>query len=181
MTPIDTPEQPAGGSGESLDERRAAEDAASEAHVARMQEPVHSVGYGRPPRSGQFKKGRSANPNGRPKGRRNLHTQILEVYQRPTAVRGGDGRRRTVAALVALHQVHMNLGLKGNVKSAMVAFQFAAKLNLYAQLDPQLLRNELGFTKEQLNLLSDDTLDEIIEIVKKAEAEIAAGKLPKPK
>jgi hypothetical protein len=182
--PNDTAEQPAANGSDtsrmSLDERRAAEEAASEAHVARTQEAAHGVGYGRPPKSGQFKKGHSANPKGRPTGRRNLRTGILEVYQRPTNFRDVDNRKRTVPALVALHQVHMNLGLQGNVKSAAIVFQYAAKHNLYAQLDPQLNRNELGYTKDQMAQLSDETIAKMLEANEKADAELAAKKLPPP-
>ncbi len=40
--------------------------------------PAASVGYGRPPQHSRFKPGQSGNPAGRPKGRRNLHTELIE-------------------------------------------------------------------------------------------------------
>ncbi len=34
------------------------------------------IGYGRPPKAGQFKPGQSGNPQGRPKGSTNLATDL---------------------------------------------------------------------------------------------------------
>jgi hypothetical protein len=36
----------------------------------------YKVGYGKPPKSGQFKRGKSGNPKGRPKGSLKLATDL---------------------------------------------------------------------------------------------------------
>ena len=43
----------------------------------------YEVGYGKPPKSGQFKPGQSGNKKGRPKGRKNFETEFLEeLYEK---------------------------------------------------------------------------------------------------
>jgi hypothetical protein len=41
----------------------------------------YEVGYGKPPKHTQFKKGQTGNPRGRPKGARNLKAELAEELQ----------------------------------------------------------------------------------------------------
>jgi hypothetical protein len=50
------------------------------------------VGYGKPPKATQFKKGRSGNPAGRPKGKLNVATVVQQALSAPVVVNEG-GRR----------------------------------------------------------------------------------------
>ena len=56
-------------------------------------EPQYEVGYGKPPRSGQFTKGKSGNPKGRPKGSKNLASIVLRESRQPVRVNGPGGTR----------------------------------------------------------------------------------------
>lgn len=79
--------------------------------------PAEAVGYGRPPRSGQFKPGQSGNPKGRPKGRKSETTILNELLYRKISIRE-DGRTRRVPVLEAILMRFREAALKGDTKSA---------------------------------------------------------------
>jgi len=54
----------------------------------------YEVGYGKPPRHTQFKKGQSGNPRGRPSGSKNLSTLVIEALNELVVVAENGGRRK---------------------------------------------------------------------------------------
>jgi Family of unknown function (DUF5681) len=59
------------------------------------------VGYKRPPEGSRFKAGRSGNPNGRPKGTRNLATDLTALMEKRVIIQE-DGETRQVSAQQAM-------------------------------------------------------------------------------
>jgi hypothetical protein len=76
----------------------------------------YEVGYGKPPKRTQFRKGTSGNPNGRPKGARGFRTLLREAIQRPIVVREGE-RTRTVSKVEALIEATLLKALTGDARA----------------------------------------------------------------
>lgn len=76
----------------------------------------YEVGYGRPPKETQFVKGQSGNPNGRPKGTKNLNTMFSAIALEPITVTE-NGRAKTMTRIEAVLHRAMNLALSGDLRA----------------------------------------------------------------
>src|SRR5436190_251022 len=72
----------------------------------------HDVGYGKPPKQAQFKKGTSGNPHGRPKGTKNLKTLIKRELEGSITVEQ-NGQKRKLRRKELLVKGLVNDALKG--------------------------------------------------------------------
>jgi hypothetical protein len=88
---------------------------------------MYKVGYGKPPKTKQFKRGKSGNPKGRPKGSLNLATDLTTELGEHITVRE-NGRSRKVSKQRALIKSLMAKALQGDVRAT------AALLALYARV-----------------------------------------------
>lgn len=73
----------------------------------------YDVGYGKPPKHAQFKKGQSGNLKGRPKGTLNLAT-VLERTLREPVVINENGRRKVITKLEAAITQLVNKAASGD-------------------------------------------------------------------
>ena len=80
------------------------------------QEDDYRIGYGKPPRESQFKKGRSSNPNGRPKMPTDPYAHFDRVLNK-TIVVTEDGQRKTVSKPKALMTQLVNKALSGDASA----------------------------------------------------------------
>jgi Family of unknown function (DUF5681) len=73
----------------------------------------YDVGYGKPPKATQFKKGQSGNLRGRPKGALNLATIIQQELAKPIdVIQNGKTVRMTKGQVLATGQVNQALNNK---------------------------------------------------------------------
>jgi hypothetical protein len=75
------------------------------------------VGYGSPPAHTRFKPGHSGNPRGRPKGTRNLKSDLLEELGERITLREG-GREVRISKQRALIKSQVARALKGDSRAA---------------------------------------------------------------
>lgn len=100
-------------------------------------DPSYPVGYGRPPVHTRFQPGRSGNPRGRPRTRKNLASMAKEVLQQPVAVMV-NGRRRTVPALQAALQKLLARALKdGDPRALSAIIALADRAGLADAVSPE--------------------------------------------
>jgi hypothetical protein len=83
---------------------------------------AYEIGYKRPPKSGQFKQGRSGNPKGRPKGSRNFLT-LLEQELGQSIVVNENGRKKKITRLQAMVKRMVAGALQGEHRSLLTLIE----------------------------------------------------------
>lgn len=86
----------------------------------------YAVGYGKPPKGGQFKKGKSGNPKGRPKGSRNKGSIIRNIIDRKVVVRENGKERKTTVFEAAMEKL-VATGLNGTMNDLIKLVQLIEK------------------------------------------------------
>lgn len=81
-----------------------------------MSEKDYDVGYAKPPESGQFKKGQSGNPKGRPKGAKGVKASLKRELESSITVRDR-GREVKLSKAEVLAKSLMSDALKGDAKA----------------------------------------------------------------
>lgn len=80
------------------------------------QDQDYEVGYAKPPKSGQFKKGQSGNPKGRPKGARGVKASLKRELESSMTVRER-GREVKLSKAEVLAKGLVGAALKGDTKA----------------------------------------------------------------
>lgn len=82
----------------------------------------YAVGFAKPPPHTRWKPGQSGNPNGRPKGRRDLYTELQSVLLTRIPV-GGEGSDRSMTIQEALVRKARQMALDGSVAMQKIVLQ----------------------------------------------------------
>lgn len=82
-----------------------------------MSDKSYPIGYKKPPKTTQFKPGQSGNPKGRPKGTKNLGTDLQEELAEKILVTEGD-KQHTLSKQRAMIKTMFAKALKGDMRAA---------------------------------------------------------------
>jgi len=108
----------------------------------------YEVGYGKPPKQHQFKRGRSGNPNGRPRGVKNIKAQITDELNRKVTITV-NGRKREVSQLNSLILRLISDAHKGNVRANEILLRYCEKFGLLSETD-----KAIDVTREDFEILN---------------------------
>ena len=90
----------------------------------------YEVGFGKPPKSRQWKKGQSCNPKGRPKSRSDLTKDAAAILSEPVTARTPEGRKISLDGYEASNLALCRKGLEGHVPSLINA------INIMLEVQP---------------------------------------------
>lgn len=142
-------------------------DAGSGGGGGRRRKNDYEVGYGKPPKSGQFQAGESGNPKGRKKGSKNTKTVVRETLNRRITVQTHEGRRRITIQQGVLWRLS-DSALKDDHRSQKLLLDLAREFNnedLEAQVkgvsadDSEILENYYQRRRRQKEAGNDDGTD----------------------
>jgi hypothetical protein len=129
-----------------------------------------AAGDGRARKDTRYKPGQSGNYKGRPKGSKNHRSQLHKVYTEPVPIKLR-GKRRPVAALVALQFVLLQRGLKDDNRAAEIVLKHAKEFGFFEQTEMHVCSCRDGLSDEAIARLTNPTLNELIRVEQALQAE----------
>ena len=102
----------------------------------------YEIGYGKPPRHSQFKKGVCANPSGRPRRRNAELGDVVRGFLSAEAQYREKGRTRSTSRLELTIKRHVTSALNGDVGSAAMLLKMRAHAVRRGDIGPLIVRIE---------------------------------------
>jgi hypothetical protein len=103
------------------------DDNDSEGESPPEQDEGYAVGWGKPPRHTQFKKGQSGNPKGRPPGSKNMNTLLAKALDEQVTARH-KGKLKKFAMREAIPRQLVNKAASGDLKAIQLLFVLMPKV-----------------------------------------------------
>jgi len=118
-----------------------------------------TVGYRSPPKNTQFKPGQSGNPRGRPKGTKNLRTDLNEELAETIAVKEG-GQQLVISKQRAMLKSLMAKSIKGDTAAARALINLIVGIE-QADAERSVVVTTTAEDLEVLQAYKERLLDEI--------------------
>ncbi len=118
-----------------------------------MSNKDYEVGFCKPPVSGQFKPGQSGNPKGRPKGTKNLATDLDEESSSPVSILEGN-KQKLISKQRALVKALYTKALKGDIRAMNTLIRMierTAPIESVDNAEKPLSPNDAALMKEFLS------------------------------
>jgi hypothetical protein len=132
----------------------------------------YEVGYGKPPRTSQLKKGESGNPSGRPKKPTDSDSEWRrELASKMTVIE--KGKRSTITKSAAYKRQTTNKAIQGNAQAIRVVMEAEPGIQERAAEQPQNSRNEPECPKP-----ADMTDEELLLVVQGIHPKYSITKCP---
>lgn len=119
------------------------------------------VGYGKPPKNWQYKKGQSGNPKGRPKEKPVDATGLSELLNGQVNVKIGDKTRKMSAFEADVRKIASS-ALKGDIRSII---RFIKLCEEYSIIEPQKTTSGGGVIQAPYGVDFHEWLDSVTELV----------------
>ena len=107
----------------------------------------YEVGYGKPPRNTQFKKGQSGNPRGRPSGSKNLATLVSVALNEPVIVVENGGRRKITKREAIIKQL-VNRSTKADWRAIRILLDIVWEIE--SRVEPETRESSFSAADEKV-------------------------------